>query len=377
MTIEVIKGLLTGMAFGAVLYKIGAVRYSRIMGMLTLRDTKVMKWAFATIATASLLYGLAGAFGVAEQMHLVPRVMPYLGGAHLLGGALFGLAMGWTGLCPGTCVAKTGGGGGEKKFVGSASILGLLVGILVYAGTKTMLVESGIIAAQQKPVTLYGLLGLPYEAVALAFGALMWIIAIAVDRFTTEVEYEPVTERKTFIDYLRGEWSWAAAAPIAGTLIVLATMQDGYLGFSGAALATTGWAASLLGNPLDVVPVINESHAWRAALLIGVLPGAYLIKLVSLPSKEAALAGSVEKVFSPKSLGIAFTSGVAMSYGAMVGGGCTTGAFLAAWPTLSLGSFAMAGTFFVVSMAVSNGRLLLLHTYDLKQAQLVGNRVYD
>ena len=66
-----------------------------------------------------------------------------------------------------------------------------------------------------------------------------------------------------------------------------------------------------------------------------------------------------------------------MALGAMVGGGCTTGAFLSGWPTLSIGSFAMAITFFATSMAVSNLRLLVAHTYDLNAAQKIGEQVYD
>ena len=57
-------GALTGAGFGVVLYKVGATRYSRVMGMLTLRDTKVMKFAFTAIGVASLLYGLAAALGL-------------------------------------------------------------------------------------------------------------------------------------------------------------------------------------------------------------------------------------------------------------------------------------------------------------------------
>jgi len=79
-----LKGALLGAAFGAVLYKVGATRYSRVMGMLTLRDTKVMKFAFTAIGVASLLYGVAAALGLSEPLGLVPRVMPWLGGAHLL-----------------------------------------------------------------------------------------------------------------------------------------------------------------------------------------------------------------------------------------------------------------------------------------------------
>ena len=43
---------------------------------------------------------------------------------------------------------------------------------------------------------------------------------------------------------------------------------------------------------------------------------------------------------------------------------------------MSLGSLAMAGTFFVVSMAVASGRLAT-RSLDLGAAQAVGDRVYD
>ncbi|MGC9081076.1 MAG: hypothetical protein ACP5H4_05250, partial [Sulfurihydrogenibium sp.] len=62
-TLQVIKenshhllmGILTGALFGFVLFKVGAVRYSRVEGMLLLRDLKIMKFAFTGIATASII----------------------------------------------------------------------------------------------------------------------------------------------------------------------------------------------------------------------------------------------------------------------------------------------------------------------------------
>lgn len=368
-------GALTGAAFGVVLYKVGATRYSRVMGMLTLRDTKIMKFAFTAIGVASLLYGLAAAAGVAEAWGVVPRVMPYMGAAHLLGGALFGIGLGVSGLCPGTCVAKAGGRGGAKKFVGTAAIAGLLAGVLLYGLLKDPLLTAGVIATNQKPLTLHGVLGLPYAAVALAWGALFVVIALAVDRLTKEKTYEPARPSSGWLDVVRGEWSWVAAGTIAGILVFLATAQGGYLGFSGALLAVTGWGAHLLGYPLEVVPRINDDIVWRAALIIGVFPGALLAAALSIRSRAAAEA-PVPKVLDGSAIGRSFGAATVMSLGALVGGGCTTGAFIAAWPTLSLGSLAMAGTFFVVSMAVANGRLLA-RSLDLGAAQATGDRVYD
>lgn len=377
MLLPFITGALTGAGFGVVLYKVGATRYSRVMGMLTLRDTKVMKFAFTTIGVASLIYGLAAALGLAEPLGLVPRVMPYLGSAHLVGGALFGVGMGVSGLCPGTCVAKVGGRGGEKKFAAPAATVGLVVGVLLYAALKDPLMGAGVIAVNQKPLTLHGVLGLPYGALALGWGALFLAIAIGADRFTTEKVYEPARERRGLLDYVRGEWSWGAAGVVGGVLVVLATAQGGYLGFSGAILAFTGWAAQLVGHPLALVPRIDTDIAWRAALIVGVLPGAWLAKAFSHPSKAAAEQARPKKVLDVGAVTRSFLAATVMCLGALIGGGCTTGAFIAAWPTLSLGSLAMGGTFFAVSMAVSNGRLLVLRTYDLSQAQVAGDRVYD
>lgn len=373
--IPVLTGLLTGAAFGAVLYKVGASRFSRVIGMLTLRDTKVMKFAFTAIATASVLYGLASLAGVSESANLVPRVMPFLGFAHVVGGVLFGVSMGATGFCPGTCVAKAGGMAGDKKFASTFAIVGLIAGILAYNLLKTPLSDSGIIAANQKPITIHGLLGLPYGVVALVWGALFLLIATLVDRLTPEKTYTLSKERKSVLDYVRGEWSWLASGIVGGTVIVLATAQNGYLGFSGALLALVGSLAHLVGHPLEVVPKITDDILWRAMLIVGVFPGAMLAKFTSIKS-EAAVEAPVKKVWSTVAVVRAFSGGFGLALGAMIGGGCTTGAFIAAWPTLSVGSLAMGGTFFVASMATSN-LLLLTRKLDFSKAQLVGDRAYD
>jgi uncharacterized membrane protein YedE/YeeE len=372
-----LRGALVGAAFGIVLYKVGATRYSRVMGMLTLRDTKVMKFAFTAIGVASLGYGLAAALGVAEAWSLVPRTMPFLGSAHLLGGVLFGLGMGVAGLCPGTCVAKAGGRGGDRKFATPAAVAGLVAGVLLYAALKDPLMDAGVIAAVQPPLTLHGALGLPYAAVALAWGALFLGVALVVDRATPEKVYEAARERRSVVDYARGEWSWAAAGTAAGLLVLVATADGGYLGFSGAILAAVGAAAHALGHPLAIVPRVDDDILWRAALIVGVFPGAWIARSISLPSKAAAAGPLPRKVVDPGAIAKSFGAATVMCFGALVGGGCTTGAFISAWPTLSVGSLAMAGTFFASSMLVSNARLLVLRSYDLGAAQAAGDRVYD
>jgi uncharacterized membrane protein YedE/YeeE len=141
---HLLMGLLTGALFGIVLHKVGAIRYSRVEGMLLLRDLKIMKFAFIAIATTSIIYGLADIFGVAEQTNLLPRLMPYMGIAHLVGGFLFGIAMASAGFCPGTCVARVGAG----KFISLAGVIGLILGILIYANIQPWLVDVGILGTK-------------------------------------------------------------------------------------------------------------------------------------------------------------------------------------------------------------------------------------
>jgi hypothetical protein len=234
-----------------------------------------------------------------------------------------------------------------------------------------------VIAASQEPLTVHGALGLPYGAAALAWGAIFLALVLVIDRVSSEKRYAPAREHRTLVDWIRGEWSWTASGAIAGALVVIATADGGYLGFSGAILAAVGGIAHLAGHPLEVVPRVTDDILWRAALIAGVFPGAWLAHRFSLPLKAAAEEGVPPKVLDGRAIARSFSAAAVMTLGALVGGGCTTGAFISAWPTLSVGSLAMAGTFFVVSMLVSNTRLLVLHSYDLGKAQAVGERVYD
>lgn len=373
--VAILGGLGTGMLFGVVLYKVGASRFSRVIGMLTLRDTKVMKFAFTAIATASALYGLADVFGVAEATGLVPRVMPFLGTAHLLGGVIFGVAMGATGTCPGTCVAKAGGRAGAKKFASAAAMAGLVAGVLAYAWVRAPLVDAGVISENPLPMTLHGMLGLGYGTLGLVWAAVFFLIAVAVDRLTPEKVFEPARPRRSALDLVRGEWSWLASGLVGGAAIALATMQNGFLGFSGAVLAAVGTVAHLIGQPMELVPHLTDDILWRAALIVGVFPGGLLARATGLPSKAAA-ERPLPKVLDGRALATGFAGGFGLALGAMIGGGCTTGAFIAAWPTLSVGSLAMGGTFFVASMATSN-LLLFTRRLDFARAQAVGDEVYD
>ncbi|NPA13347.1 MAG: YeeE/YedE family protein [Aquificae bacterium] len=369
---HLLLGLLTGFLFGVVLHRVGAIRYSRVEGMLLMRDLKIMKFAFIAIATASIVYGTADIFGIATDLNLIPRIMPYMGIAHLIGGFMFGIAMATAGFCPGTCVARVGAG----KFISLAGVIGLVIGILIYAQLKPWLVEVGILGTKEK-LTLYGVLGISYGALAVVWGVLFIILALVADWFDPAKKMEQ--EQSQNQSLWKKEWHWAISGILAGAIIVWATMQGEYLGFSGGALAFVGWVAHLIGHPLDVVPKINETILWHAGLIIGVLPGALLSAILTGTFKfdpvPPAFAQGVSNLPVVRMV-LVFFAGILLSLGAMIGGGCTTGAFISAYPTLSIGSMAMSATYFAVGVITAN--LIYMGKVDkFLQAKKQSDEVYD
>lgn len=368
---HLIMGIITGMLFGIVLFKVGAVRYSRVEGMLLLRDLKIMKFAFTGIATASIIYGLADILGIAESTNLIPRIMPYMGVAHIIGGIMFGIAMASAGFCPGTCVARVGAG----KFISAAGVIGLIIGVLIYNAIQPSLVEAGILGSRQD-LTLYGVLGVSYGPLAVAWGVLFLIFALIADYVDPAKKFY---QEKYSFNLIKDEWHWALGGVAAGSIIAWATAQGEYLGFSGALLALVGWVADSLGHPLsNVVPKITEGIIWHAGLIIGVLPGAFLAAIISGKFKFDPVPPAFAQV-APMPwvrMILVFFAGMFLALGALIGGGCTTGAFLSAYPTLSIGSMVMSGTYFIVGVLTAN--LIYMGRWSrFIEAKKASEEVYD
>ena len=350
MISNIAMGALTGMAFGVVLYKVAAMRHSRVLGMLTFADLKIMKFAFTAIAVSSFGYGLADITGVAAEWSLVPRINAYTGWAHVLGGAVFGVSMAATGLCPGTAACRASANVGKSRHDGLLAVLGLFVGVALFAAVKQPMVDSGIIGSP-KSLTLHGVLGLPYAPMAMLLGTFFIVLSVMLDRFGPEPKYDIGTT--SFKEKLQGEWHWLPAGIIGGLTVLWATQQDGYIGFSGSVLALYGWGLDAVGSPSVLVPEVSATIVWRAALIGGVAIGAYFAHLGSRPIEWPSADDATPDTFQSTAALSSFGAGTGLAFGAMVGGGCTTGAFISAFPTLSLGSFAMGGTFFVVALVTA------------------------
>lgn len=122
--VALIIGLLTGIAFGILLQRVGASSFEMIVNMLRLKDLTIMKFLFLAIAVGSVGMYTLDAFTTAH-IAIAPT---YLGGL-IVGGIIFGAGWAICGYCPGTALVAAG----EGKVDAVVTILGGLTGAITLA----------------------------------------------------------------------------------------------------------------------------------------------------------------------------------------------------------------------------------------------------
>src|SRR5659263_362677 len=127
-----IVGLLTGIAFGAILQRVGASSFEMIVNMLRLKDLTVLKFFFLALAAGSLGIYTLDSLGTAN-IGIAPL---YLLGI-TVGGLIFGVGWAISGYCPGTSLVAMG----EGKIDAAITVLGGLVRALTWDWIKPLLVD--------------------------------------------------------------------------------------------------------------------------------------------------------------------------------------------------------------------------------------------
>ena len=121
--IKILFGLATGFLFGYILTRTGITKYPRVMGMLLLKDFKILKFMLTAVICSMFLFTLLGDFGL---IMLNPKALDW---GKLVGGLVFGAGMALLGYCPGTMAARIG----EGKREAIVAFFGMALGIFLYA----------------------------------------------------------------------------------------------------------------------------------------------------------------------------------------------------------------------------------------------------
>ncbi len=156
-----ISGLVCGGLFGYVLQRGGLGNGCRLTAQLRLQDWTVFNVMFtAILVSAGGLYILELGGWITTSQIWIPTTYLW---ATLLGGGLIGVGMGLGGYCPGTSVVGAAAG----RIDGLVFFLGLVLGVVFFAGIYNPIKPLMRAAASPRAQTLDQLLGLPVWLVLL------------------------------------------------------------------------------------------------------------------------------------------------------------------------------------------------------------------
>lgn len=179
---EIIMGLLTGIAFGAILQRVGASSYGMIVNMLRLKDLTIMKFLFLAIAVGSVGMYVVNSVGTA---HIGIAPLYLIGIA--AGGLVFGVGWALAGYCPGTALVAMSQGKIDAAFTVLGGLAGALTLSLTWDYIKPALVDPLNYGSKSLP----GVIGTRPLVVAVILAAIIVVFVAMLDRLSARPESAP------------------------------------------------------------------------------------------------------------------------------------------------------------------------------------------
>lgn len=161
---NLVYGLLVGIAMGALIQRVGASSPRMILASLRLEDLTIIKFMATTIAVGSVASYL---MNLGMPMHFDIKPTYVIGVA--VGGLIFGAGFAIGGYCPGTCVV----GIAEGRKDGLVALLGGVFGTLAFTLVYTLIEEPLIKPMSYGKITWADVLHLPTVAVAIGLGVIL------------------------------------------------------------------------------------------------------------------------------------------------------------------------------------------------------------
>ena len=167
---EILLAIVIGVAFGAVLDRIGATNPNVISGMLTLRRIKLMKTILLAIGTGSILMFGGQMLGLVDVGHMSVKAA-YIG--VFIGGVMLGAGWAASGFCPGTGVCAAATGRRDALFFIAGGLLGAAAYMATYPAWKASGLLNDIAGGK---VTLGSVPGASYDGIFAVSGDILGIV---------------------------------------------------------------------------------------------------------------------------------------------------------------------------------------------------------
>lgn len=167
-------GLVTGVAFGYILYRAGVSRCGCIFDALNLLNLKAVKLMLTAVATGSLIVYPLAALGFVE----IGGKSLYVLGV-LAGGAIFGAGFALAGYCPGTALASLGAGRKDALPTIAGGLVGALAYSLVYETIEPWFIQPLNFGRHSLPQAL----GVSPTLMGVAFAGMLIAVIYFVNRW--------------------------------------------------------------------------------------------------------------------------------------------------------------------------------------------------
>ncbi len=210
-TVGLAIAIAVGLAFGFVLERAGFGRAQKLVGQFYGNDMTVLKVMFTAIVSAMLGAVILSGLGVLD-LEAVQFNYPTFLWPMIVGGIILGAGFVMSGYCPGTSFVATASG----KLDGLGTVLGVIVGSLVYAEVEPKLggfQNSGKLGT----LTLSKWLHLPPAAVAAV------VVAIAIGAFIGADKIERLVSGQAGTGPAPAR-RWVSAGLAALAVIAIATL---------------------------------------------------------------------------------------------------------------------------------------------------------
>ena len=317
MTVLIIS---LGFLFGLFLQYAKVNTYNSISGMAVLNDFTVAKTIAAAIGIGAIVLSMAIGLGYADF-----HIKPFLAGAVIIGGLLFGIGMAILGYCPGTLPVSFGQGSLDALI----GILGGLAASLLY----TLLSP-----------TLHGTIGPDMGKIALSSlvqsgSAGYYILAVIIGSGLIAAAFWLIWKEK------KKELNWlVAAAGIAAIAVSIFIVSDRVLGASTFYPYIADRLTGLTDNAYYIKQVEQSGFyeikflagAFLSGLVYSLLKGEFKIRLLHDNWIRMKGSSSTARIFW------AFTGGFLLLFGARLAGGCTSGHIISGGIQLAVSSWVFA-----------------------------------
>jgi uncharacterized protein len=194
---SILLALVIGLAFGAVLDRVGASNPTYIGKMLNLTNLHLMKTILLAIGTGSVLMFAGQMLGFVDVGHMSVK-SAYIG--VFVGGILLGVGWALSGFCPGTGVVAAASGRKDALFFIAGGLLGAAAYMLTYPAWKAsgMLdaIAGGKVTLGTVPGAKYdGLTALPGDVLGIVLGLVFIAVAFALpDRLVPQTRVMQAAE---------------------------------------------------------------------------------------------------------------------------------------------------------------------------------------